>query len=57
MAKASQMTLLTGLHNCYQPDVALMYRKALDHGLDFDYRLLQLMLKQGWLPHLAKLSH
>lgn len=57
MAKASQITLLTGLHNCYQPDVAQLYRQALDHGLDFDYRLLQLMLKRGWLPHLTKISH
>ncbi len=57
MAKAAQMTILSGLHNSYQLDVALMYRKALDDGLDFDYRLLQLMLKKGWLPHLNKISH
>lgn len=57
MAKASQTTMLTGLHQSYQLDVALMYRKALDDGLDFDYRLLQLMLKRGWLPHLTKITH
>jgi len=57
MAKAAQTALLTGLHGSYQLDVALMYRKALDHGLDFDYRLLQLMLDRGWLPHLNKISH
>lgn len=57
MAKASQMAILTSLHQSYQLDVALMYRKALDDGLDWDYRLLQLMLKRGWLPHLRKITH
>ncbi len=57
MAKAAQTVVLTGLHNCYQLEVAQMYRKSLDDGLDFDYRLLQLMLKRGWLPHLNKISH
>ncbi|CQR70388.1 hypothetical protein SOV_39250 [Sporomusa ovata DSM 2662] len=57
MAKAAQAAVLTALHSSYQLDVALMYRKALDHGLDFDYRLLQLMLSRGWLPHLTKISH
>lgn len=57
MAKAAQLTVLSCLHQSYQPDVALMYRKALDDGLDFDYRLLQLMLKRGWLPHLNKIAH
>lgn len=57
MAKASQTAILTGLHNCYQLDIAQMYRKALDDGLDFDYRLLQLMLDRGWLPHVNKISH
>jgi hypothetical protein len=57
MAKAAQMAILTGLHNCYQLDVAQMYREALDDGLDFDYRLLQLMLDRHWLPHLNKITH
>ena len=57
MAKAAQTAILAGLHNCYQLTVAQMYRKALDDGLDFDYRLLQLMLDRGWLPHLNKISH
>ena len=57
MAKASQVALLTALHQSYQLEVALMFRKALDDGLDFDYRLLQLMLNRGWLPHLAKITH
>lgn len=57
MAKAAQIALLTAMHNSYQLDVALMYRKALDHGLDFNYRLLQLMLDRGWLPHINKISH
>lgn len=57
MAKASQMALLAGMHQSYQPEVALMYRRKLDEGLDWDYRLLQLMLNRGWLPHLEKIEH
>lgn len=57
MAKASQMALLATLHQSYQLEVALMYREMLDAGLDWDYRLLQLMLNRGWLPRLAKISH
>ncbi|HWR42472.1 DUF3231 family protein [Sporomusa sp.] len=57
LAKGSQMALLTALHQSYQLDVALMFRKALDDGLDWDYRLLQLMLNRGWLPHLKKITH
>lgn len=57
MAKASQMALLTALHQSYQLEVALMYRQMLDAGLDWDYRLLQLMLKRNWLPHLHKIEH
>jgi len=57
MAKAAQMALLVALHQSYQLEIALMYRELLDAGLDWDYRLLQLMLERGWLPHLAKISH
>ena len=57
IAKASQMALLATLHQSYQVEVALMYREMLDAGLDWDYRLLQLMLKRGWLPRLAKIEH
>lgn len=57
MAKGSQMALLATLHQSYQLEVALMYRELLDAGLDWDYRLLQLMLNRGWLPKLAKIEH
>lgn len=57
MGKAAQMTLLAALHQSYQLEVALMYRGMLDAGLDWDYRLLQLMLRRGWLPRLAKIQH
>ena len=57
MAKAAQMALLATLHQSYQLEVALMYREILDAGLDWDYRLLQLMLDRGWLPKLAKIEH
>jgi hypothetical protein len=57
MAKTSQMALLATLHQSYQLEVAMMYRDMLDAGLDWDYRLLQLMLNRGWLPRLAKITH
>lgn len=57
MAKASQIAMLAALHQSYQLEVALMYRDLLDRGLDWDYKLLQLMLKRGWLPRLHKAVH
>lgn len=57
MAKGSQMALLAGLHQSYQLDVGMMYKKRLDEGIDWNYRLLQLMLNRGWLPHVAKVEH
>ena len=57
MGKASQVAMLTALHQSYQIDVAMMYRELLDKGLDWDYKLLQLMLKRGWLPRLHKACH
>jgi hypothetical protein len=57
MAKAAQSVILAALHQSYQLEVALMYRKILEAGLDWDYRLLQLMLSRGWLPHIAKMEH
>lgn len=57
MAKASQLALLMAMHQTYQPEIAMMYRKILDEALDFNYRLMQLMLKKGWLPELSKVKH
>lgn len=57
MGKASQMAMLAALHQSYQLEVALLYRELLDKGLDWDYKLLQLMLKRGWLPRLHKAMH
>lgn len=57
MAKASQMALLTSLHQSYQPQVSVMYRRQMDAGLDHNYRVLQFMLKRGWLPYLDKVEH
>lgn len=57
MAKASQTIILTALLNSYQLEVGIMFRKILDAGLDWNYRLLQLMIHRGWLPHLAKVTH
>lgn len=57
LAKASQMACLAALHQSYQLEIGTMFRERLDAGLDWNYRLLQLMLKRGWLPHLAKIAH
>lgn len=57
MGKASQMAMLAALHQSYQLEVALMYRDLLNKGLEWDYKLLQLMLKRGWLPRLHKTMH
>lgn len=57
MAKASQMALLAALHQSYQLDIGMMLRKRLDEGLDWNTRLLNLMLNRGWLPHITKVEH
>jgi spore coat protein CotF len=57
MARTTQMAVLGALHQCYQLDLAMMYRKRLDAGLDFSYRLMQLMLNHGWLPYIEKVEH
>ena len=57
MAKASQMALLAALHQSYQLEVGMMLRRRLDEGLDWNLRLLQLMLNRGWLPQIAKVEH
>lgn len=57
MTKAAQILVLAALHSSYQLQIGLMFRKILDKGLDWNYRLLQLMLNRGWLPNLAKVVH
>lgn len=57
MAKASQLAVLAAMHQTYQPEIAVTYRKALDASFDFNYRLLQLTLSKGWLPRLPKVEH
>lgn len=57
IAKASQLGVLTALHQSYQPDVAQLYRQVLDVSLDWNYRLMTLAINRGWLPHVAKLTH
>lgn len=54
IAKTAQTILLAALLQSYQLEIGLTFRKFIDEGLDWNYRLLQLMLKRGWLPHLAK---
>ena len=57
MSKVSQTAVLGALQQSYQLDVAKMYRERLDSGLDFNYRLMQLMLNKGWLPYIEKVQH
>jgi hypothetical protein len=57
IAKGAQMAVLGALHQSYQPNIAMAYRQRLDDGLDFDYQIVQLALKRGWLPHLDKVKH
>jgi hypothetical protein len=57
MAKASQTAVLFAMHQTYQPEIAMTYRRLLDAAFDFNYRLLQLTLENGWLPHLPKVEH
>ncbi len=54
---ASQMALLASIHQCYQLEIAGTLRSQLNKGLDWNYRLLQLMLHQGWLPEINKVEH
>lgn len=57
MAKTSQMAVLAAMHNCYQPYLAKMYQDVLDQATDYNFRLMQLVLNKGWLPHLHKHQH
>ncbi|MDR3565944.1 MAG: DUF3231 family protein [Negativicutes bacterium] len=54
---AGQTALLLAIHQCYQLEVAMALRDELNKGLDWSYRLLQLMLHRGWLPEIAKVTH
>lgn len=56
-AKFTQIGILGALQQCYQLELAKMYRDRLDAGLDFNYRLAQLMLNRGWLPYVEKVEH
>ena len=57
MAKAAQMAVLGALHNCYQPFIAKMFQDVLDKATDYNFALMQLVLRKGWLPHLHKMRH
>ncbi len=57
MAKTSQLAVLGAMHNCYQPFLAKMYQDVLDKATDYNFRLMQLVLNKGWLPHIHKLQH
>ncbi|MGE4272944.1 MAG: DUF3231 family protein [Desulfitobacterium sp.] len=57
MAKAAQINILAALQSSYQLHIGMMFRRFLDESLDWNYRILQLMINRGWLPHVAKIKH
>lgn len=57
IARTSQSTLFLALQQCYQLEVAYGMNQLLTKGLEWNYRLLQLMLHQGWLPRVPKMEH
>jgi len=57
LAKTSQMAVLSVMHQTYQPYIAKMYQDVLDKSFDYNFRLMQLALNKGWLPHFHKLQH
>jgi hypothetical protein len=57
MARGFQLTLFLSLQQCYQLEVAGAINKLLNSGLQWDYRLLELMIHRGWLPTMAKVVH
>lgn len=57
LARGSQLALFLSLQQCYQLEVAAGINKLLNSGLQWDYRLLQLMLQRGWLPKVSKVEH
>ncbi|MBP2650158.1 MAG: hypothetical protein H6Q74_983 [Firmicutes bacterium] len=57
MAKASQLATFSAILNTYQPEIALSLRRIIDDGLDWNYKLVQLMIHRGWLPTVAKIEH
>jgi hypothetical protein len=54
---ASQMVLLTAMHQCYQPEIIRALGSQLRSSVEWAFRLQQLMLKRGWLPEIAKVKH
>ena len=57
MSATSQTALLISIHQCYQLEISVALRSMLNDSLDWNYRLLQLTLHQGWLPEIAKVEH
>lgn len=57
MHGASQLALVAGINQSYQLKIARELRNQLNIALDWGYRLLQLMLHQGWLPEMTKVEH
>lgn len=57
MHNASQLALLIAINQSYQLEIGMELRSQLNNALDWGYRLLQLMLRRGWLPEIAKIQH
>ena len=54
LARGSQLALFLSLQQCYQLNISVALNQLLTNGLQWNYRLLQLMLHRGWLPNVPK---
>ncbi|SDF69004.1 DUF3231 family protein [Sporomusa acidovorans] len=57
MARTSQLATFLSLQQCYQLEIAMALNQILNNGLQWDFRLLQLMLHRGWLPNIPKVGN
>lgn len=57
MARNTQLALFLTLQQCYQLEIIRSINQLITSGLEWDYRLLQLALHEGWLPKIAKVVH
>lgn len=56
MNGTSQTALLTAISQCYHMEIGAKFRKEINMGFDWAYRLQHLMLTQHWLPEVAKIN-
>ncbi|HEY3424106.1 MAG TPA: hypothetical protein VGL27_04850 [Negativicutes bacterium] len=54
--KAYKHVLFLSMEQTYQLEITRSINDLLSTGLDWEYRLLQLMIHNGWLPRIAKVN-